>query len=181
MLLGLDGVEVVAVERDDGRLRVTVQTPWALMGCPDCGVVASSRGRRTRVLHDVPGAVPVEIVWRQRRWTCPDAACSRGTFSEQVPGLVAPRGSITTRAIGWAITQLRFEHATIAGLARQLSVAWWTLWRVVKPRLADLAADEARFDGVSTLGVDEHVVRHEALLFRMEVRDLDRLAVAAAG
>jgi transposase len=160
VLLGLDGVEVVAVERDDGRLRVTVQTPWALMGCPDCGVVASSRGRRTRVLHDVPGAVPVEVVWRQRRWACPDAGCPRGTFSEQVPALVAPRGSITTRAIGWAIGQLRFEHATIHGLARRLSVAWWTLWRVVKPRLEDLAADEARFDGVSTLGVDEHVWHH---------------------
>jgi hypothetical protein len=34
---------------------------------------------------------------------------------------------------------------------------------------------------VTTLGVDEHIVRHEALLFRMEVRDLHRLAVAAAG
>ena len=33
----------------------------------------------------------------------------------------------------------------------------------------------------AVLGVDEHVVRHEALLFRMEVRDLHRLAVAAAG
>jgi len=29
--------------------------------------------------------------------------------------------------------------------------------------------------------VDEHVVRHEALLFRMEVKDLHRLAVVAAG
>ena len=160
VLLGLDGVEVVAVERDDGRLRVTVQTPWALMGCPDCGVVASSRGRRTRVLHDVPGVVPVEVVWRQRRWACLDAGCPRGTFSEQVQGLVAPRGSITTRAIGWAIRQLRAEHATIHGLARRFSVAWWTLWRAVKPRLEDLAADEARFDGVSTLGVDEHVWHH---------------------
>src|SRR5450830_264576 len=160
VLLGLDGVEVVAVERDDGLLRVTVQTPWALMGCPDCGVVASSRGRRTRVLHDVPGAVPVEVHWRQRRWACLDAGCPRGTFSEQVPALVAPRGSITTRAIGWAIGQLRTEHATIHGLARRLSVAWWTLWRVVKPRLEDLATDEARFDGVSTLGVDEHVWHH---------------------
>jgi len=34
---------------------------------------------------------------------------------------------------------------------------------------------------VSILGVDEHIVRHEALLFRMEVRDLHRLAVAVAG
>jgi hypothetical protein len=29
------------------------------------------------------------------------------------------------------------------------------------------------------IGVDEHVVRHEALLFRMEVRDLHRLVVVA--
>jgi hypothetical protein len=29
--------------------------------------------------------------------------------------------------------------------------------------------------------MDEKPVRHEALLFRMEVRDLDRFAVAAAG
>ncbi|WP_198303508.1 ISL3 family transposase [Cellulomonas sp. PSBB021] len=160
VLLGLDGVQVVGVERDDGRLRVTVQTPWTLMGCPDCGVVAPSRGRRTRVLHDVPGTVPVEIVWRQRRWACPDAGCPRRTFSEQVPTLVTARGSITTRAISWAIRQLRAEHATIGGLARQLRVAWWTLWRVVKPRLEDLAADESRFAGVGTLGVDEHVWHH---------------------
>jgi hypothetical protein len=44
-----------------------------------------------------------------------------------------------------------------------------------------LVEDPDRLEGVSALGVDEHVVRHEALLFRMEVRDLDRFAVAAAG
>ena len=44
-----------------------------------------------------------------------------------------------------------------------------------------LIADPARFDGVEVIGVDEHVVRHEALLFRMEVRDLHRLVVVAAG
>jgi len=160
VLLGLDGVQVMAVERDDGRLRVTVQTPWRLMGCPDCGVVALSTGRRTRVLHDVPGVVPVEVAWRQRRWACPESGCPRGTFSEQVPGLVAARGSITTRAIWWAIGQLRAEHATIGGLARRLGVSWWTLWRVVRPQLEALAAVEDRFDGVATLGVDEHVWHH---------------------
>jgi len=41
--------------------------------------------------------------------------------------------------------------------------------------------DPGRLAGVRTLGVDEHIVRHEALLFRMEVRDLDRFAVVAAG
>ena len=44
-----------------------------------------------------------------------------------------------------------------------------------------LINDPGRFDGVQVIGVDEHVVRHEALLFRMEVRDLHRLAVVAAG
>src|SRR5450830_1581280 len=138
VLLGLTGVHVIAVQRQERRLRVRVQTPWQLMGCPDCGVVALSTGRRTRVLHDIPGMVPVEVHWRQRRWACPDAGCPRGTFSEQLPTLVAPRGSLTARAIGWAIGQLRFEHATIDGLARRLAVSWWTLWRVVKPRLEDL-------------------------------------------
>ena len=44
-----------------------------------------------------------------------------------------------------------------------------------------LIDDPTRFDGVAVIGVDEHVVRHEALLFRMEVRDLHRLVVVAAG
>jgi transposase len=160
VLLGLTGVHVIAVQRHERRLRVTVQSPWQLMGCPDCGVVALSTGRRTRVLHDVPGLVPVEVHWRQRQWACPDAGCSRGTFSEQLPGLVAPRGSLTARAIGWSIGQLRFARATIDGLACRLAVSWWTLWRAVKPRLEDLAADEARFAGMATLGVDEHVWHH---------------------
>ena len=101
-------------------------------------------------------------------------------FSEQVPSLVPARGSVTTRAIGWAIEQLRREHATISGLGRQLGIAWKTAWRAIRPELERLAADESRFAGVTSIGVDEHIVRHEALLYRMEVRDLHRLAVVAA-
>ncbi len=79
---------------------------------------------------------------------------------EQVPDLVAPRGSITTRAVSWAIEQLRFQHATIQGLAEQLGVAWKTLWRGIEPVLERLAADESRFEGVLSLGVDEHIWHH---------------------
>ncbi len=100
------------------------------------------------------------VVWRQRVWRCPDTACARAVFFEQVPDLVAARGSITTRAIGWATEQLRREHATITGLARQLGVGWWTLWRAIKPELERLAADETRFGGVTSLGVDEHIWHH---------------------
>jgi hypothetical protein len=73
-------------------------------------------------------------------------------------------------------------HLTVARVAEGLAVAWDTANDAV---LAEgqraLIGDPARFDGVTAIGVDEHVVRHEALLFRMEVRDLHRLAVAAAG
>lgn len=161
MLLGLPEVRVEAVERDETTLTVTVSTPWRLMGCPDCGVVAPSRGRRRRILHDVPhGDARVLLVWRQRVWRCPEAACPRGSFAEQVPALVPPRGSITTRAVAWAIGQLRREHATISGLARRLAVSWWALWRAVRPELERRADDESRFAGVTSLGVDEHIWHH---------------------
>ncbi|MFV0457148.1 MAG: hypothetical protein ACK5MT_00010 [Actinomycetales bacterium] len=35
--------------------------------------------------------------------------------------------------------------------------------------------------GLVDIGVDEISVRHEALLFRMEVKDVHRLAVVAVG
>ncbi len=161
VLLGLPGVQVEAVEREADLLAVTVSTPWRLMGCPDCGVVAASRGRRMRRLHDVPHAgARVELLWRQRLWRCPDPGCPRGMFSEQVPSLVPARGSVTTRAIGWAIEQLRREHATISGLGGQLGIAWKTAWRAIRPELERLAADESRFAGVTSIGVDEHIWHH---------------------
>ena len=73
---------------------------------------------------------------------------------------MAERGSITVRAVTWAIGQLRREHATIRGLARRLGVGWWTLWRAVKPELERLSADQSRFAGVTSLGVDEHIWHH---------------------
>lgn len=74
--------------------------------------------------------------------------------------MVAARGPMTQRAISWAIGQLRREHATIAGLARQLGTSWKKVWRAVEPELVTLAADESRFETVTTLGVDEHVWHH---------------------
>ena len=161
LLLGLDAVHVEAVERAPDLVTVTVSTPWQLMGCPGCGVVALSRGRQLRVLRDVPhGQVAVRLRWRQRRWRCADPDCPMGTFTEQVAALVAARGSISTRAVEWAIGQLRREHATVAGLARRLGTSWKTLWRAIKPRLTALADDESRFEGVVSLGVDEHIWHH---------------------
>jgi len=160
LLLGLEEVHVEHVERDNEVMVVTVSTPPQPVGCPACGVIATGRGRRPRVLHDVPGVTRVRVLWRQRVWRCIDEDCAKKTFVEQIPTLVAPRGSITRRAVAWAIGQLRREHATVQGLARQLGTSWKTVWRAVKPELERLADDSSRFEGVSTLGVDEHIWHH---------------------
>jgi hypothetical protein len=80
----------------------------------------------------------------------------------------------TTSALSW-------DDTTVSTLARQLGVDWHTCWDAVEVEARARTSDAARLQNVKTVGVDEHIVRHEALLFRMEVRDLDRFAVAAAG
>ena len=182
LLLGLNGVHVIAVEvSGDGGLRVVVETPASPMGCRECGVLARARGRRDVALVDVPSAGrAVQLVWRKRTWRCLEPACPTGSFSEVEKSIARPRALLSTRAAWWAIGQLRREHACIEGLARQLGTTWKTVWRAVEPLLVLMAADPARFNDVTALGVDEHIVRHEALLVRMEVGDLDRFAVAAA-
>jgi hypothetical protein len=59
-----------------------------------------------------------------------------------------------------AAGQLRREHASIAGIARQLGTTWRTVWRSIKPLLEAMAADETRFADVTALGVDEHIWHH---------------------
>ena len=77
LLVGLDGLHVTAVDRDDGgRLVVAVESEPTVMGCPACGVVAHGHGRVAVTLVDAPAmGRPVRILWRKRRWVCPDPGC----------------------------------------------------------------------------------------------------------
>jgi transposase len=74
--------------------------------------------------------------------------------------VACPRALLTARACWWATRQLRREHASVAGLARQLGTTWRTVWRSIRPPLEAMAADESRFDAVTVLGVDEHIWHH---------------------
>ena len=100
LLLGLNGVHVIAVEvSGDGGLRVVVETPASPMGCRECGVLARARGRRDVALVDVPSAGrAVQLVWRKRTWRCLEPACPTGSFSEVEKSIARPRALLSTRA-----------------------------------------------------------------------------------
>ena len=154
-------MRVLDVVDDGPRLVVRVESAPRVAGCPVCGVVAYAHERDAVSLVDAPSfGRPVRLVWVKRRYACHERACAMATFVEQDDAVAAPRALLTARAVGWALAQLRAEHASIAGLARQLGVDWNTLWRALKTRLELLDANPARFDGVRMLGVDEHVWHH---------------------
>ncbi len=100
LLVGLVGLRVVAVERrPDGVLVIDVESPPGAAGCPRCGQVGISRGRKVLELVDAPmGAGPVRVRWRKHRWRCPDGACPQGVFTEQNPIVAARRSQLTARA-----------------------------------------------------------------------------------
>jgi transposase len=165
LLVGLDGLHVTVVREVTTKrgvhLRIEVESPARVEGCRSCGALAHSNGRRIVRLIDTPCfGRPVELVWRKRTWSCRESECGAGSFTEQDDRIARPRALLTTRACWWAIKQMRREHASVAGLARQLGTTWRTLWRALEPLLRLMAADESRLDGVTALGVDEHVWHH---------------------
>ena len=163
VLVGLEGLHVIAVERDtgSGALTVTVESEVGVMGCHSCGVVAHGHGRVEVRLIDAPAmGFPVRIIWRKRRWVCPEPSCPIRSFVEQDERIATARALLSVRACRWAIGQLRREGASVAGLARQLATTWNTVWASIRPILDTAAHDESRFAGVTILGVDEHVWHH---------------------
>lgn len=164
LVLGLEGMHLIGVEPGRrGGLEFTIESTPGPVACPECGVIAAGKGRKVLRLVDAPsGARPVVILWRKRRWRCQEAACPVGVFTEQNPAVAAPRSHLTRRALVWAVGQMRHENASIRGLCRQLLTSWGGLWRHIQRELEAAAADESRFKGVTTLGVDEHVWHHSS-------------------
>jgi transposase len=72
-----------------------------------------------------------------------------------------PRAKLSRRGLRWALEGIVVQHLTVARVAEGLGVAWNTANDAV---LAEgkrvLIEDPHRYDGVSAIGVDEHVWRH---------------------
>ena len=144
LLVGLDGLHVTVVEfdREVGLLTVRVESARAPMGCTSCGVVAHSHGRSDVTLVDAPCFDrPVRLIWRKRTWRCEEPSCPTKVFTEQDEQVARPRALLTVRACWWAINQIRREHASIAGIARQPGTTWNMVWTSIEPLLQAMADD----------------------------------------
>ena len=82
-------MHVLEVEVDDvRRLVLTVESGQLEAACPTCGVLAVSRGRRVRMLHDVPCFGRVTLLrWLARIWRCREPQCAT-TRSTRIRGLL---------------------------------------------------------------------------------------------
>ena len=117
----------------------------------------SARTASFAVFHATPRASATRAT--VRCWQTIATSAQRNAPSESLatvgttgrhpgPGTRAPPGRV------------RREHASVLGLARQLGTSWRTVWRAIRPLLQAMADEESRFEGVSCLGVDEHVWHH---------------------
>ena len=118
----VEGFHLIAVERSDAGTVLEIESCDPVAGCPGCGVAATGHGRVVVKGFDAPWAgAPVRIRWCERRWMRLENTCETVTFTEQNRAVRAPRALLGVRTIRWATRQLRFERATIVGLARQLA------------------------------------------------------------
>jgi transposase len=153
------GLEVTGQRLEPGRAvlacRVVERDEW----CHRCGCLGSQRDTVIRRLaHEPFGWRPTVLEVTVRRYRC--AECAH-VWRQDTSKAAAPRSKLSRRALRWALEGLVVAHLTVARVADGLGVAWGTANDAV---LAEghrvLIADPHRFDGVTVIGVDEHVWRH---------------------
>ncbi len=157
--LGLEAVgQLIEVDRAVIQCRVVDDDPW----CRKCGAEGVPRDTVVRRLaHEPFGHRPTILQVRVRRYRC--AHCGK-TWRQDTLKAAAPRAKISRGGLDWALRAIVVDHLTVSRVAAGLGVSWHTANSAIitegRRRLID---DTARFDGVTTIGVDEHVWRHARL------------------
>jgi hypothetical protein len=155
VLLGLDGLEVLAAQVVGGEWLLEVQTTAIMVGCQGCGMRAEFHGRRTVRVRDLPiGGRPVVLAWCKRIWRCREPACGVRTWTERTAA-IRPRAVLTERARAEACRRVGTDAHAVAAVARDLGVGWATIMRAVADHGTQLVDDPTRLDGVAALGLDE--------------------------
>lgn len=153
-VLGLDGFVLVGAVEEAGELVMIVETTADLVGCSGCGTRARSKGRPVVVVTDMAfGGRVARLVWRKRRWRCPDPDCPVGTWTEQT-AVIGARSSLTERAKIDMCHRVGKDAASVAVVGREYGVSWDTVMRAVREKGLPLV-DALIEAPPAALGVDE--------------------------
>ncbi len=153
------GLVVVGQRLEPGRAvlacRVVERDDW----CRRCGCQGIAVGTVVRRLaHEPLGWRPTVLEVTVRRYRC--TGCGH-VWRQDTSRAAEPRAKLSRRGLRWGLEGIVVQHLTVARVAEGLDVAWNTANDAV---LAEgkrvLINDPARFDKVTTIGVDEHVWRH---------------------
>ena len=153
------GLEVTGqqLEPDQAVLACRVLEPdrW----CRWCGCEGTPRDVVTRRLaHEPFGWRPTTLLVSIRRYRC--GGCGH-VWRQDTTRAAEPRAKLSRRGLRWALEGIVGQHLTVARVAEGLGVAWNTANDAV---LAEgkrvLINVPDRLDGVTAIGVDEHVWRH---------------------
>lgn len=106
-----------------------------------------------RLAHEPFGRRPTTLLVRVRRYRCD--SCER-TWRQDTSKVAAPRAKISRGGLEWAPQGIVVDHLTVSRVAAGPGMSWHTANSTIlaegKRRLID---DPHRFDGVTTIGVDE--------------------------
>ena len=156
------GLEVTGQRLEPDRAVLACRVVEADLGdrwCRRCGCEGVPRDSVVRQLaHEPFGWRPTTLMVTVRRYRC--VGCGH-VWRQDTTAAADPNARLSRAAVRWALHAVVVQHLTVARVAEALAVAWDTANDAV---LAEgrrvLIADPARFDGVTTIGVDEHCWRH---------------------
>ena len=157
-MIGLPDITFLGVEDGPGGIgKIHVETVARSMGCPSCGVPAQVKDRPRVELVDLPlQGRPARLVWRKRRWMCPDEDCATGSWTEEDDRIAGPRQLLTSRSARWATRQVGKHARSVNEVAGEFGCDWHTVNRtVIDYGEALLEADVDRIGEVTALGLDE--------------------------
>jgi transposase len=127
--------------------------------CRSCGGEGVVRDSVVRELsHEPFGWRPTTLAVTVRRYRCGDC---RRVWRQDTTAAAEPKAKLSRAAVRWALQALVVQHLTVTRVADALAVAWDTANDAVLAEGQRVLIDNpGRFDGVTTIGVDEHAWRH---------------------
>ncbi|HEY5011484.1 MAG TPA: ISL3 family transposase [Acidimicrobiia bacterium] len=125
--------------------------------CSVCAGVVVIKDRPSVELVDLPCfGRPARLVWRKRRWSCPDRACAMRSWTEEMHAIAAPRLVMTDRAGRWVTMQVGRHGRTVNEVAGELGCDWHTANdTVIAYGTALVDDDPGRIGEPTALGLDE--------------------------